>query len=284
MFSRNSAIQRTRSLLSRRAVCRAQNGSSLKAPETRPETNAGVHVCFEADVGVSPVFLAGCSIALFVTTAAVLSRVFAPVFVPLFSFLVAALPYSWVQSRANRRAAEFSSDYPSILLAAASSLKTGMTPLGALERSVQLLKHDSILRQEVERLLARIGEGVPKEQAIGEFGRSVRLADLALFRSAFLLVLENGGRFGPTLERLAQVTRDRNTLISSARVSTAVMRMTANFLLVVAPIVVLMVAARTPNYWDTFRTNAVANTLGTAGAAIIAASYFVLRFMSSFRP
>jgi len=105
-----------------------------------------------------------------------------------------------------------------------------------------------------------------------------------LFRHAFALTLENGGRFAPTLERLARVARDREILMRTARVSTTTMRMTANVLLVIAPLVILMIAVRMENYWGSVIHHPVANTLASIGFTVIIGSYLLLRKMSSFRP
>ena len=95
--------------------------------------------------------------------------------------------------------------------------------------------------------------------------------------------MEHGGKFSPTLQRLATVCRDRSSLISSAKVSTASMRMTANVLLLVSPLVLGIVAVRTENFWDIFFNNSTANSIATLGILIIATSYAILINMSSFK-
>lgn len=194
------------------------------------------------------------------------------------------LPYAYACKRISIRSKEFSSDYPVLLLATSSSIKAGLTPLLALERSTRLLPNSSILRQEVNTLMNKLKSGVAKEIAIGQFGANIYQPDLELFRSAFYLVLESGGRFAPTLERLATVSKDRSALIAGAQVSTANMRMTANILLAICPIILCMVAGRTENFWETITNHPLANQLASTGAMIIAGSYVLLRKMSNFKP
>lgn len=203
---------------------------------------------------------------------------------PLVFALGAIQPVLWCVRRARSRAAQFAADYPTVLLAAASSLRAGLTPYQALERSTRLLPQDNPVRREVGDLLRRIDSGVPRERAVALFGHNVWLPDVALFRHAFALTLEHGGRFAPTLTRLATVSHARQTLIESAGVSTATMRMTANVLLVVAPALVLMMSQRSSGYWNVMMEHPVANGVASAGAMVVVSCYGLLRWMSDFRP
>ena len=203
---------------------------------------------------------------------------------PVCCFGGAYLPFFWIERRVKKRAAEFALEYPTVLLATASSIKAGMSTYAALERSVRLLPKDSLVRLEVEELMAKLSRGVAKDQALASFGDGIRQADLSLFRTAFSLVLEHGGKFSPTLERLSQVGRDRAILIHSAQVSTATMRFTAHILLLVAPLILLMVSARTEDFWDLFLNHPTANLLASIGITVILASYAILLRMSNFKP
>jgi Flp pilus assembly protein TadB len=129
-----------------------------------------------------------------------------------------------------------------------------------------------------------VQQGENRKQALHAFGSSIRLADLELFRSAFDLVLDHGGKFSPTLERLAKVSKERDVLIGSARVTTSTMRMTANILLCCTPLIVLMVAARTNSFWEVIFENPTANLIASTGLVLIITSYLTLRKMSNFRP
>ncbi len=205
-------------------------------------------------------------------------------FTPLFFLSGAMIPLALVERRVRDRANQFSADYPTVLLATASSIKAGMTAYRALERSIRLLPEDSLVRSEVRNLLAALDKGTPREQAVSRFARGIRQPDVELFRTAFSLASEHGGKFGPTLERLARVCRDRGTLTHMAGVRTATMRMTANVLLALTPVIVMMIAVRTDGYWDLFLNDPTANTLSTAGILCILISYATLIRMSNFRP
>jgi len=62
------------------------------------------------------------------------------------------------------------------------------------------------------------------------------------------------------------------------------MRLTANVLLGIAPLIMLMIASRTENFWELIIHNSTANNLATIGVVVISGSFFILRRMSSFKP
>jgi len=200
------------------------------------------------------------------------------------SLIAALAPYFFLLKRANERALNFAEDFPSILHATASSLSAGNSALVAIERAIKLLPENNSVKQEISRLIADLQRGVAKEVAIRHFARDLRLPELSLFRTAFTLSLDSGGKFAPTLERLALVLRDRLTLIQGARAVTAVMRMTANIILGITPILMLLVSQRDENFWTVLLLDETANTIGSSGIMLILFNYLVLRQMSAFKP
>lgn len=227
--------------------------------------------------------IAACAVCALAFTA-LSSKIFSAPFPLLFLALGAYLPISFLRGRIDERAQAFILDYPSVLLATASSIKAGMMPYAALERATQLLEEGNLVRKEVTLLLERLRSGSNKEKIVRSFAKDIALPELELFRNAFLLVLENGGRFAPTLERLANVSKDRAVLIGSARVSTSSMRMTANVLLAITPLLMLMLSAQIPNFWDKLFADSLTNTIASTGAMVIILNYALLRRMSAFQP
>lgn len=203
----------------------------------------------------------------------------------LLSPVIVVLSFNyWNQRLVKARQVEFINEYPAVLLATASNLKAGLSVYSALERAIQLLDEKSSIKSEVQLLLEKVTRGVPKEQAVNEFVKGIDLPELRLFKRAFILVLVHGGKFSRTLERLSEVCRDRDSLIKSANVSTASMRMTANVLLAIAPLLMLMLSLRTKNFWTTLFENNTASAIGLSGASIILGAFFILRKLSDFKP
>ena len=193
-------------------------------------------------------------------------------------------PIAYLQSKADKRAMLFLSDYPSILLAIASYMKAGLSLYSAMEKAAKLLPVGNLVAHEIKLLLEKVSSGVNKEQAILSFAEHIRLPELELFRQALMLAAENGGKFVPTLHRLAVISKDRANLIVSAKSSTATMRLTANVLLVITPVLLLFMSARIENFGEIIVGNKIANALASTGAVLILFNYVMLRRMSNFKP
>lgn len=191
------------------------------------------------------------------------------------------LVYAYFVQRRSAEQQRYAVDLPTMLLAMAANMKIGLPAYAAMERSTKLLSKDNALRAETERFLHAVHNGTAYHVAIQDFGAHVQLEELALFRKAFALVVEHGGRFAPTLERLAQLSRERALLVQTLRARTSGMRMTANALLLLTPLIVLMLAARIDNFWHILHTNTVAHFLGVLGATMIFMGCAALRQMGS---
>jgi len=215
---------------------------------------------------------------------ALLGIQFHPILMLFLASIAFYIPIYLAENAAKSRADKFSNEYPTILLATASNMKAGLTVYAALERSIWLLPEESEVKTEVKKFLDNISKGVPKDIAVKNFAKTVSLPELELFRRAFVLVLSHGGKFSRTLERLAEVCRDRETLIKSSKVSTASMRMTANILLGATPLLVGALSLRSKDYWQTLFNNSTASTLGFLGLGIIVTAYIILCRMSNFKP
>ncbi len=286
MFFRLKEIKRTNTLFS----FPANKINLLEIEEIKNEhyvfslKNPLTLYLFQADLNISNIYFLSICIFSGIFFVILFDLVFSLYFLPIFFLLGFFIPVSYCETKIRKRAANFNSDYPQFLMAMASSIKVGLTPYQAMEKATKLLSKDSLLKKEVEYLLKKIDSSLEKEKAIEEFASNIRLPDIKLFRSALSLVIENGGRFAPTLTRLANVSNNRSSLIRLAEVSTANMRMTANILLMISPVILLIISLNYENYWETLTSNRVANNLATAGSMIIIGCYMILRKMSYFKP
>lgn len=220
---------------------------------------------------------------------------FAVVIVALLSMYVALslallfLPFVFYCSsvyrakRQQKAQTQYAIDLPTLFLAMSAHLRIGMTAYNALERACRMLPAESPIREDVAEFIKAVHSGEPATTAIQHFGRSISLADIELFRQAFLLVVEHGGQFTPTLERLATIGRERALLAKALTARTAGMRLTANVLLGMTPLLLLLLSARVEGYWLTLRTHPVASSVGAAGLLCILAGYGILRSMGTLR-
>ena len=123
-----------------------------------------------------------------------------------------------------QRSKRFSDDYPQLLMTMVALLKTGMTPMGALEEAARGLEASSLVRREVKSMLERIKVGLPEEKSIGIFGETIDHPEIELFVQSLLLGLRIGGSLTDSLERLSTQARKRHYFKSSAVASVAQQR------------------------------------------------------------
>ncbi len=132
-----------------------------------------------------------------------------------------------LQRRVYRRAESFERDYTALLLSLASSVRTGLDPLMALTELYKLFHKESEIYRQLIALKRNIDSGMTESVAMTDFARDIRHPDLALFRTAFLLARREGSSLGNCLERLARVTRARQSFRRKARAAVAMQKLSA---------------------------------------------------------
>ena len=116
---------------------------------------------------------------------------------------------SVLESAVRKRSDAFDQDYPVMLLSFVSLLKTGMSPITALENVAKSLEPISLVRQELEILVERLRLGLTEEQALGAFAEDIFHPEIELFIQALTLNMKVGGKLSSALERLARQVRKR---------------------------------------------------------------------------
>lgn len=124
----------------------------------------------------------------------------------------------------DRRANAFDADYPQFLLSVVGLLKTGLTPITALETAAKSLKEHSLVRQEILKMVERIRVGVLEDASIGVFGETILHPEIELFVQVLLLNNRLGGTLSDSLERLSKQVRKRQYFKSSAVSAVALQR------------------------------------------------------------
>lgn len=115
-----------------------------------------------------------------------------------------------VLERAMRKRSDaFDQDYPVMLMQFVSLLKTGMSPITALDNVAKSLEPSSLVRQELEILVERLRLGLTEEQALGAFAEDIFHPEVELFIQALILNMKVGGKLSGALERLAKQVRKR---------------------------------------------------------------------------
>ncbi len=138
-----------------------------------------------------------------------------------------AVEYYLLSRRAAQRVLDFERDYVPLLLALASGIRTGLDPLVALEECGKLFPESSEVRRETARLQERVARGEQEDQVVRGFAASIAHPDVQLFRTTFVLARREGSSLAGTLQRLARVTRRRQSFRRKMRASLAMQRLSA---------------------------------------------------------
>jgi Flp pilus assembly protein TadB len=127
----------------------------------------------------------------------------------------------------KKQALAFERDYPTFLLSLASSVRAGLDPLAAMLTTREVFPESSPVHQEIARVESLIRSGEPELEALERFAENVAHPDLPLFRATLSIAMREGGPIGPSLERLARVTRRRQAFRQRARGAVAMQRLSA---------------------------------------------------------
>lgn len=140
----------------------------------------------------------------------------------------------------QRKVQSFEKDFTALLVSLASAVRTGLDPLSALLSAEDLFPPTSQVRQELLKLKRNIVEGKPEEDALRDFARDILHPDIALFRSAVLLARREGSSLSSCLQRLAKVTRQRQSFRRKVRAAIALQKL-SSIAIVMCAVTVLVV-------------------------------------------
>ncbi|MEZ4753889.1 MAG: type II secretion system F family protein [Bdellovibrionota bacterium] len=132
-----------------------------------------------------------------------------------------------IKIKASQRSRNFEKDYTALLLSLSSSVRTGMDPLFALCESRKMFSVNSVVSQELEKLNNAVTSGTSEFEAIQSFAASIKHPDIKLFRTAFILARMEGSSLSECLQRLARVTRQRQSFRRKIKGAVAMQKLSA---------------------------------------------------------
>ncbi len=239
----------------------------IRYADLSPKQRRILMVRMAAEVGV------GCVIALFGHPGIGL------ISIPLALFIESSL----LDRAADQRTQQFEGDYTALLLSLASTVRTGLDPLSALSRSWMLFSPKSVIYRELMRFKEDIERGLPEEQAIRQFADSIAYPDINLFRTAMIISRKQGSALGGTLERLARVTRQRQSFRRKVRTAVALQKISATAIGACAIVIAFIQFGANPEAMQ----NAIKNPMGfkmlSIGVGLVLAGIVWLRSMAKSR-
>ncbi|HMO01611.1 MAG TPA: type II secretion system F family protein [Oligoflexia bacterium] len=148
---------------------------------------------------------------------------------PASSLYTSALPsivWEKITFKKGRIRKEFARDYPALLTAVTSSVKTGLDPLEAL-LSAENQFSDSPVALEIKKVALAIEAGATSEQALAGFASDIDHPDVPSFITALVLGTVEGAPVADSLNRLLRVTRQRESFRRKTRSALASQRLSA---------------------------------------------------------
>lgn len=146
---------------------------------------------------------------------------------PFISLVLFFAEYFRITRYALLRSSEFEKDYTAFLLSLASAVRTGLDPLVALFKAADLFAENSPVHQEILKTKSLVDRGEAEEVAIASFAVAVKHPDVQLFRGAFILARKEGSSLSECLQRLAKVTRQRQSFRRRIKSAVAMQKMSA---------------------------------------------------------
>ncbi|MDC0358912.1 type II secretion system F family protein [Oligoflexia bacterium] len=174
--------------------------------------------------GQRTIFIRLALLCVFVCGAAL---VFQNAYILLGIILLIGVEHRRLLWQSYKRAESFERDYTALLLSLASGIRTGLDPMAALAKSHELFQENSEVRKEVEALHKHIEQGDSEELVLQKFGATIDHPDIKLFRTAFILARKEGSSLALCLQRLAKVTRQRQSFRRKTRAAVAMQKLSA---------------------------------------------------------
>lgn len=179
----------------------------------------------------------GVVVAILSTFVSLLLGSFPPVLIGVGALL---LIHQRKKGPSKRDVQGFEKDFTALLVSLASAVRTGLDPLSALLSAEDLFAPTSEVRAELLKLKAEIDRGISEEEALRKFAREIPHPDIGLFRSAILLARREGSSLSSCLQRLARVTRQRQSFRRKVRAAIALQKL-SSIAIVMCAVTVLMV-------------------------------------------
>ena len=258
MIAAAREIKRAEELLRGADETRPQvkNNTSTSAITTRPKGRLSI----EAGISAAEEALIRTRSIAATLGVALLALVISKPLILLASPAYAILQYFKLNKKRAQRMFSFERDYPALLIALASSVRSGADALEAMSRTQELFTKNSEVRRELETFTINLQSGMKRDEAIRLFASDIPHPDIRLFTTALLLNQREGASLGDCLHRLTRVIRQRQSFRRKTKAAVAMQKLSAVGIVVAFVIIVSMLASMNP---DAFKT-ALSTKLGKA--------------------
>jgi len=185
---------------------------------------------------------------------------------PVGAIAAGSLPYLVLAQRRSARIKRFEEQFPEALDLLARALRAGhafQTALGMVADGLP-----PPVGPEFKKTFEQQNFGLPLKEALTELTDRVPLLDVRFFVTAVSIQRETGGNLAEILDNLANVVRERFTILRQVRVHTAHGRFTGWVLLALPAALGVALSIISPDHMNTLFTEQLGKTM-LVGAAVM---------------
>lgn len=164
------------------------------------------------------------------------------------------LPPVYLRSKINARAAKFQQELPSLLQVLASSLRAGLSFRQALESAA--INDKGEVGVQIRQALAEVQLGGELEEALFRVADRMKSLDLRWLVAALQIQREVGGSLSGILDNVANTIRTRAEIRREIQVLSAEGRLSANVLVSMPFVMMLILSFVRPGYMEFFFSSA----------------------------
>ncbi len=167
-------------------------------------------------------------------------------FVPLATILMGSFPLLWMMFRRGRRLSRFSQQLPEALSLIARALRSGHSLASGLK--VVCDEMTPPISKEINITYEEQNLGIPLDQALKNMFKRVPNLDLKFFATAVAIQRQSGGDLAEILDKISQVTRQRQELLGHVQALTGEGRISGIVLMILPIALFLCVWKMNPDY------------------------------------
>jgi tight adherence protein B len=192
----------------------------------------------------------------------------------LSGLIAGSLPYLYLLRKRHKRLNEFEQQFPEALDMMTRSIRAGYALTGAIQLVGEQMPDP--VGQEFRRVFEETRLGLDPGEALLRISHRVPLEDTGFFCTTIGIQRIGGGNLAETLDRLAEVIRERFKVLKQARVLSAQHRWTA-ICVGLSPLVFALVFELThPGYFDPLLNSPHASFMITAGIVLEVIGFFAI--------
>lgn len=177
-------------------------------------------------------------------------------FAPLFFFAM----------KRRSRMHEIRQNLPTMIDILARATRTGQS----IEQAIKLAAEETegVIHDELVKLQSSLDLGSSFDKAMKTFSRRLPLVEIRILATTLMVQRQSGGHLSETLERMANVIRDRISIQNQIRATTGAGRLSTMVIAALAPAAFIIILMVNPEHVEILMNDPTGKTLMVIGVAL----------------